>query len=363
MKKDFVAKFLLCVILVCAICFCEPAFSQDGVTVVKLHKVQKSSNKKPKFVSNKLFSLTMPAEIKGKFLVKKKNNGITIYDKQSKKAGFGGLAFGVRAYKNPSDHAMMPGGVKIGELVDKKGNIYDMVLYHPTDVQYDYVNNVLEPYMTLYKLGEVVEINGKNGSTYYKNQGMKGENLYNEILKKHISAINEKWDSTKLENENMSYMYNVLAPSNKNLLNKIGYTYYDTNADGIEELLIGEIADGAWKGVIYDMYTMVDRKPQHVVSGGSRDRYFACDGTFICNEYSSGAKESGLRTYILVENSIELFPQVEFKYDGYTNEKQPWFIIYGSQDKENVTEEKYNERKKVFDDYERFDYIPLSKYK
>ena len=79
---------------------------------------------------------------------------------------------------------------------------------------------------------------------------------------------------------------------------------------------------------------------------------------------SSGAMESGVRVYILVENSTELFPQVSFKYDGYTNKKNPWFLSYSSEvneDKwENVSKETYNERKKVFDKYERFDFIPLN---
>ena len=157
-------------------------------------------------------------------------------------------------------------------------------------------------------------------------------------------------------------MYNVIAQTNKNPLNKIGYAYYDVNADGIEELLIGEIAEGNWKGVVYDIYTMVDRKPQHVVSGGTRNRYYVCDDSFVCNEYSSGALESGVRVYNLVENTNELYPQVNFKYDGYSNPKQPWYLSYSDEKWENVTEEAFNERKKVFDKYERFDFIPLSKF-
>ena len=193
---------------------------------------------------------------------------------------------------------------------------------------------------------------------------MKGADLYKDILKKHITAINEKWDSEKLEKENMSYMYNILAQNKENILNKIGYAYYDVNVDGIDELFIGEISEGAWKGVVYDIYTMVNRKPQHVISGGSRNRFFVCDNAFICNEYSSGALESGVRVYALTENSTEMFPQVSFKYDAYLNDKNPWFISYGSEfedDKwENVSEEKFKERKKVFNTYERFEYIPLS---
>ena len=225
----------------------------------------------------------------------------------------------------------------------------------------------------LYDYGENPDIKGVKGSIYYKNQGMRGEDLYKDVLKKHVKAIREKWDSERLEKEEMSYMYNILSIYNKNsdysanLLNKIGYVYYDINADGIDELLIGEIAEGNWKGSIYDIYTMVNRTPTHVISGGSRNRYFVCNNCFLCNEYSSGALESGVRIYTLLENSTELFHQVSFKYDGYTNSKKPWFLSYGGELNdnkwENVSENVYNERKKVFEKYEKINFIPLSTIK
>ena len=308
-------------------------------------------------VKTKLFSVTMPEELNGVYEAKTEKDKISFYHKESKEAGFGGFAFGIKAYKNPADHAFLPGSRKIGELQDKKGNLYDVVLKHPTDVQYDYTKstNPPESFKKLYDHGEKVDIEGINGAKYFKNQGMKGEDLYKDILKKHLTAINENWDSARLEKENMSYMYNILPKE------KIGYAYYDANADGVDELLIGEIAEGAWKGVIYDIYTMVNRTPQHSISGGSRNRYYVCDGSFICNEYSSGALESGVRVYILVENSTELFPQVSFKYDGYKNSKKPWFISYSDENWMNVDEKTYNERKKVFEQYKRFDFIPLDK--
>ncbi|MCR5265954.1 MAG: hypothetical protein K6E29_05105 [Cyanobacteria bacterium RUI128] len=320
-------------------------------------------------IKNRLFSVTIPSNVSGEFCKSVKKDCISIYHKPSKDAGFGGFAFGIKAYENPADHAEMPGGRKIGELTDKKGKLYDIVLKYPTDVQHDYTKSEKAPegYKALYDLGEVVEIKGVRGSVYHKNQGMKGEDLYKDILKKHITAIKEKWDSSKLESEDMSYMYNVVAQTSRNVLDKIGYIYYDVNGDGIDELLIGEIAKGDWKGVVYDMYTMVNRKPQHVVSGGSRDRYFVTNNVFVANEYSSGAMGIGWRIYILVENSTELFPQVSFKYDAYADPESPWFVSYGNDNNdnkwENVSEQTFMERIKVFEKYIRFEYIPLSKVK
>ena len=336
MKKIFV------LILICI--FSLRAFAYENVY-------------KNTIVKNKLFSISLPKELNGYYFTQKEKDKISIYHKDSKAKGFGGFAFGIKAYKNPSDHAVLPGSKKLGELTDKNGKLYDIVIKYPTDVQYDYTKNTQAPetYKLLYDLGENVEIKGNNGSKYFKNQGMKGEDLYKTILKKHMTAINEKWDSTKLEQENMSYMYNIIPKD------KIGYTYYDVNADGIEELLIGEIAEENLKGIIYDIYTMVDRKPKHVISGGSRNRYFVCDGSFICNEYSSGALESGLRVYNLVENSNELFPQINFKNDGYENFEKPWFISYSDEKWQNVSQTTFNERKQIFEKYERFNYKQLNK--
>lgn len=312
-------------------------------------------------VKNKFFSFTMPEEFKGLCEIKTEKDKISVFHKESKKAGFGGFVFGIKAYKNPSDHAVLPGSRKLGELKDKRGNLYDIVLKYPTDVQHDYTKSPEAPksFKLLYNYGEKVDIQGIRGAVYFKNQGTNGEDLYSDVLKKHITAIKEKWDSIRLEQEQMSYMYN--------LTDKIGYIYYDVNKDGIDELLLGEIAEGAWKGVIYDIYTMVNREPKHVVSGGSRNRYYVCDNSFICNEYSSGAMESGVRVYDLVENSTELFPQVSFKYDGYTNPDNPWFLSYGDVINEakweNISEQTFNERKQTFEKYERFDFLPLNLFK
>lgn len=327
------------------------------ILALKVSASENITKSQDKTIKNRLFSISIPKDLKGTYQTKIKKDRIDIFHKDSKKAGFGGFAFGIKAFENPADHAVLPGSKKIGELVDKKGKLYDIVLKHPTDVQYDYTKSPEAPksFMLLYNLGENVNIQGIKGSSYFKNQGMKGENLYKNILQKHVAAVDEKWDSSKLEKENMSYMYNIVPK------NKIGYVYYDVNADGIDELLIGEIADGNWKGVIYDIYTMVNRKPEHVISGGSRDRYYVCDDSFVCNEYSSGAMESGLKVYNLVENSTELFPQVNFKYDGYENPKNPYFISYSDEKWENVSKSAFDERKKTFEKYERFDFIPLTK--
>lgn len=316
----------------------------------------KAKNENSTTVSNKMFSIMMPRDVDGTYEAEKDKRTISIYDSYSKKAGFGGFAFAIKAYKKPSEHAQAPGTRKIGELTSRFGRIYDVVLIQPTDVQFDYVTRNDKTYAPLYKLGEMIDVKGENKYKFVYGAGMHGRDLYKKVLEKHKKALREKWDSKKLEKENMSYMYNLASKAGRKT---IGYNYFDVNGDGIDELLIGEYSEEQKQGVIYDIYTMVNRKPKHVVSGGDRNRYYVCDNSFICNEYSIGAGESGTRVYTLLENSVELYPQVYFKYDIYENRSNPWFISYSVfEDKwENVSEKTYKERKKIFDDYANLDFV------
>lgn len=316
---------------------------------------------------NEIFNITMPKDLDGKYVTESRRNGFLLYDKDAKEAGFGGFAFSVFAYEKPSDYA---GGIdmKVGEIRKDDKTLYDVVIEYPTDVQYDYTKyaeDMPESYEKLYKGAEdIVKTLSpvKEGEFVWK-AGCKGEDMYSEVIEKHISAIKEKWDSDKLEAENMSREYSMIeVATGGDALDSVGYVFYDTNVDGIDELLIGEIADGELKGTVYDIYTMVDRKPAHVVSGSARDRYYALENDMICNEYSNSAFDSGWQTYDIVPNTVELYPQLGIKYDEDENSDKPWFVNYAEPDAwENIDEEQFDEFKSRLE-YIRFDFSPLSGY-
>ncbi len=81
-----------------------------------------------KIYKNKLFSISIPENLNGIYNIKTDKDKISVFHKESKKAGFGGFAFGIKAYKNPADHAVLPGSRKLGELADKSFYLYDIVL-------------------------------------------------------------------------------------------------------------------------------------------------------------------------------------------------------------------------------------------
>ncbi|MBQ7480341.1 MAG: hypothetical protein IJT80_00510, partial [Lachnospiraceae bacterium] len=295
-----------------------------------------------------------------------RKNGYFVYDKESKEAGFGGFVFSVFAYEKPSDYA---GGMdkKVGEIRKDDKTLYDVVVGYPSDVQYDYTkyeDKAPETYEKLYDGAEdIIRTLKSVDGDFEWGAGCKGEDMYSGIIEKHITAIKEKWDSDKLESNDMSPEYNAInVATGGDALDTVGYAFHDTNCDGVDELLIGEIAEGELKGTVYDIYTIVDRKPAHVVSGSVRDRYYALENSMICNEYSGGADLTGWQSYDIEPNTVNLLPQLGIKMDGYENKEKPWFVNYAEPDTwENIDEEQFDEFKSRLE-YIRFDFSPLSGY-
>ncbi|MCR4924242.1 MAG: haloacid dehalogenase-like hydrolase [Lachnospiraceae bacterium] len=314
---------------------------------------------------NEVFTVTMPKELDGIYELKSRKNGVLIYDKASKDAGFGGYVYSIFAYADPSEYSGVV-DVKRGEIKKDDETLYDIVVGEATDVQYDYQENTDGMPESYKKLCDSLEdilktIKPLEDGKFVLGAGCEGQDLYSEILNEYIKAIEEKWDSAKLEENNMSPEYSsVNAASDGNGLKNIGYAYYDVNSDGVEELLIGEILKDELKGTAYDIYTIVDRKPQHVVSGSGRDRYYALEGGLLCNERSGGADETEWIIYNITPNSTELYPQMGLKYDGYEDKENPWFISYDFEgdEWESISEKDYDDYKSR-NKYIRFDFTPL----
>ncbi|MBO4374747.1 MAG: haloacid dehalogenase-like hydrolase [Lachnospiraceae bacterium] len=313
---------------------------------------------------NKVFDMKLPEEVADIAVVESRKNGFIVSEKEAKEAGFGGHAFSVYAYEEPSDYA---GGmsIKVGEIKGGDKTFYDIVMEYPSDVQFDYSKNdeMPENYERLYRGAEdiVKGITPKGKGEFIWGAGCKGEDMYDDVIAKYVEAVDGEWNSAKLEEEDMSpgYFQKNREEGHK-VMDEVGFAYKDVNSDGVDELLIGVIEDGEMKGTVYDIYTMVDREPAHVVSGTARDRYYALENGMIVNIASKGAEETDYITYDIEPNTTDLCQQLALKVDGYENREKPWFASFGIDSKwENITE-------KEFDDYMsrieciRFDFTPLS---
>ena len=283
-------------------------------------------------VSSAYFSFTMPPETKGTYVVENKNGGISVLEKLSVKEGSGGWVFTIKMCKDPKDYADNYDAKKIGELTDKTGKTYDMVLICPTEIYYGEGETIQNNYIRLAGAVEHLEVKGINGSKYVKNKGMKGETLYGEVLRQYKTEM-----------------------KSKRSLKKLGYAYYDINSDGIEELFIGE------KNLIYSVYTMVNRKPANVIAAKEDEILFLCNDENLWVERLYDSGKNIVNISVLERNSVKLTPVITFIYDKNLNKKKPWFVSYGTNGSlENISKKEYSERTELFREPLKFNYTSLS---
>ena len=99
------------------------------------------------------------------------------------------------------------------------------------------------------------------GGCSQKNKYSVQEEPYREILDNYYYAISEKWDIDKMEENNVCYMCCW-----RENVSEMGYICIDVDGNGVSELLIGEVeSEGAYVGMFYDMYTIVDNKAVQIV--------------------------------------------------------------------------------------------------
>jgi len=317
-------------------------------------------------LSTDLYTITVPDELKGKFYALVDGEEISFYDKETVDAGWPGFAFSVIA----SDGEVIAGGMytKVGELETSDGKFMDICKSYPSDVQWDYTKSEQAPegFAKLYDSADdiIMTGTGNNGSVFMMGAGTKGEDLYEMTLAQYVGAFTEGHDANWFEENGMSpELYAMLKSEGDKALHKIGFTYKDITADGVDELLVGIIGEGNDPSVVYDIYTIVDRQPAHVLSGNSRDRYYAMDHAGVVREYSAGAEEYGMDSYIIMPGTTDLEQQVSLKYDAYTDAKNPWFVNYSEDENswEPYSEEDFNSRYEMYkDQLIKLDYTPIS---
>ncbi len=152
-----------------------------------------------------MFEITIPEDIVDVVEVETSHDRIDVYHKESKEAGFGGLELSVWAVGVPREYAGGP-YVKIGQMNGGSGDEYDIVRGSATEIQWDY--NLAEMPADFKKLDDaadaiIASVKGINGYTYEEGAGMRGEDLYGDVLARYVQAVNEEWDANKLESENI----------------------------------------------------------------------------------------------------------------------------------------------------------------
>ncbi len=153
------------------------------------------------------------------------------------------------------------------------------------------------------------------------------ENMYRDVLNSNYKIVTGGMDNYEYL-EGTSGIGEVVMNGSENAMDTIGYTFVDSNNDGIAELVIGAIneeRDGRYYGeYIYSVYTY-DVMPQLILEGWSRNRCFLLnDGTYY-TEGSSGAMYSVFENYMLGANETQL-ACIDYYF---TKEKDETYEEYG----------------------------------
>ena len=154
---------------------------------------------------------------------------------------------------------------------------------------------------------------------------------YQDILDNAYDVIiADNWPDIVLSDELFSYdgiwEAHVYRDTNE-ALSAIGYTFYDVDGNGIEELIIADTytVGGVWYYNILLMYTLYDDKPVWLINGWARNGYNILDDGTIYNKGSGGAAYTSYGIYRISEagNSLEV---IDFYYSGYYGDHvNGWF--------------------------------------
>ncbi|MCM1082847.1 MAG: hypothetical protein NC393_04020 [Clostridium sp.] len=157
-------------------------------------------------------------------------------------------------------------------------------------------------------------------------QQLSPETRYGSILNLYKRALSEAWDMDILMENGLNYMCMYHKGTG---LNDVGYTFYDINLDGIEELIVGD------EGYIFDVYTYQDNQVMLVAQSGERIRYGICENGVISLLASGGAARTYYVYYMLEPNAgeLNLIECIAFNFD--LNPDNPYF--YTTSDFEDET--------------------------
>ena len=122
----------------------------------------------------------------------------------------------------------------------------------------------------------------------------------------------------------------------------IGYTYYDVDDNGIEELIIADTGPEGWNNRILLMYTLYDDKPVLLIDGWARNRYYLLNDGTIYNEGSSGAAYTNFGLYRIAEDGskiIEIEDIPENIMETYIAQVEELELTFFGELKENIPEQ------------------------
>ena len=160
---------------------------------------------------------------------------------------------------------------------------------------------------------------------------------YTPVLEKYRTAFREKWDMQQCSDNDISLMISYFVDE----ADRISAHMMDLDGNGVNELIV---TDGM---MIYDLYTLKDDNPVHLLTGWERNGYRLCLNNVIYNQGSNGAASTVFNYYQLLAGELVLVESVVF--DANKDFDNPWFRSSDGETPEvSITEEEAN---RIMDSY------------
>lgn len=103
------------------------------------------------------------------------------------------------------------------------------------------------------------------------------------------------------------------------ILSCVGYTLYDVDGNGVQELIIADTGEGLWDNRILNMYTLHEDEPVMVLEGWARNRLYILNDGRIYYEGSGGAAYTTFATYRMGADGRSLEP-IDYYFTDYPDD-------------------------------------------
>lgn len=152
---------------------------------------------------------------------------------------------------------------------------------------------------------------------------------YAEQIGRYYTALVEKWDEDKYNENGMSEV--LAAYYEGNPLDNVGFGFVDLDNDGYWELIIGAIQDAETEPAVFEIWTLVDGEPVMLAQASARSQYTLQyveedNAWYVANEEADSVFSHGTYYLMLTEGKFEVTQGLVF--DALADEENPWFMTY-----------------------------------
>lgn len=178
------------------------------------------------------------------------------------------------------------------------------------------------------------------------------QDYYDYIMEYEYESEMETYD---VEDSKFAIWEMLLVYDKETVLKSVGYKAIDINGDDAPELLIGNTHNKAGEnedGGIYALFTLVDDKPQLVLTGTARDQYYYLGEGKLVN-INSGGYGYSLGLFELGDIKNPLKAKGLYFYEFPDDERSEVFYYYNSKGEYDVGSSKELEQNKFNLDVEK----------